>query len=352
MTKKLCLVLGNGFSIDLIQNASLDKDIDVMSLFSKGAELPWPGNDEAGFLSFKNCPNLWNLGARPNMEKQASIDLLENIITCVNVHALNNNVSVPDGSDKPNDIYIYAYHELTSYLRALFSYYNQVVPDGELSLKLKEWPWLAFLKHVSNSKEYKSISIITYNYDIWLERVLIENDISFEVSQLDNGRYLNKSNDEPKITIIKPHGSISFYHNNQSEAEYAVGYNRSIPGDAAVKDFKVNYKIPLSKCLINALIPPAGDTERMKQSWSGQIRTAAKDVAHKLTSDDELMVCGISYWHVDRSEVDELITQCSREVNVYMFNPYPNQAMNAVFTSLFKKYVYYVDSKVLKSRIK
>lgn len=349
MTKKLCLVLGNGFSIDLIGNAGLSADIDVINLFRKGAELPWPSDDEPGFLSFKHCPNLWNLGARPNMDKVASMELLENIITCVNVHVLNNKARIPDGSAKPNDIYINAYYELTSYLRTLFSYYNQLVPVGELSDKLDNWPWLNFIKKANESGEYESISIITYNYDIWLERLLIENNISFKVAQI-GGDYINNLGERPKITIIKPHGSISFYHAIQSPSDYNVGYEKPIPGDATTDDFKVDYTVPLSRCLINALIPPAGDSERMKLSWSGQIRTTAAGSAKKLEHGDELMICGVSYWHVDRSEIDELITRCSPDVNVFMFNPYPNQSMDAVLTSLFKNYVYYVDSKVLNFR--
>jgi hypothetical protein len=347
MSKKLCLVLGNGFTIDLINNAKLTADIDVLNLFSKGAELPWPETGEAGFLSYKHCPNLWNLGVRPNANKDDVMALLEDIITCVNVRVLNNKPRVHDGSDKSNDIYIDAYHELTSYLRTLFTHYNYLVPDNTLSDRLTDWEWFKFLQRANESEEYESISIITYNYDIWLERLLMENNIPFKLSQIDGGSVGNN----PKITIVKPHGSISFYHENQSPADYEIRYDKPIAGDAITDNFNVDYNIPLSKCLINALIPPAGDTERMKQSWSGQIRTTAGGVAKQLNQDDELMICGISYWHVDRSEIDELITNCSPDVNVFMFNPYPNQSMDAVLTSLFKNYVYHNNSNVLSKRL-
>ncbi|MFT6907947.1 MAG: hypothetical protein ACJAS1_004635 [Oleiphilaceae bacterium] len=346
MGKKLCLVLGNGFSIDLIKYAKLELEIDIINLFSKGAEIPWPETGQAGYLSFKHCPNLWNLGARPNMAKNEAMTLLENIITCVNVHVLNNKARIPDGNSKPNDIYMNAYYELTSYLRTLFSHYNSLVPVGELSDKLIGWVWLDFLKYVNDSDEYDSISIITYNYDTWLERLLIENNIAFKLSLIEGGGH----GDAPKITLIKPHGSISFYHKTQSPAEYEVGYGKEIPGQATTDDFETKYDIPLSKCLVNALVPPAGDTVRINQSWSGQIRTSAAGYAKKLTADDELMICGISYWHVDRSEIDELMTNCSPEVNTYLFNPYPNLAMDAVLTSLFKNYVFHNNSSVLKQR--
>tara|TARA_R110002033_G_C3875539_1_gene237567 strand:- start:1265 stop:2116 length:852 start_codon:yes stop_codon:yes gene_type:complete len=280
------------------------------------------------------------------MGKNEAMALLENIITCLNVHVLNNNPRVPDGNSKPNDIYINAYYELTSYLRTLFSHYNSLVPPNTLKERLKDWPWLDFLKYANESPDYDSISIITYNYDIWLERLLMESEIPFKLSLVGGGNHGVTS----KITLIKPHGSISFYHNNQTAVEYEIGYGKDIPGEATTDDFLTNYDIPLSKCLVSALVPPAGDTMRIKQSWSGQIRASAAGFAKKLNAGDELMICGISYWHVDRSEIDELMTCCSPEVNTYLFNPYPNLAMDAVLTSLFKNYVFHNNSSVLKQR--
>lgn len=347
MGKKLCLVLGNGFTIDLIKNAGLESEIDVLNLFSKGSELAWPETGEPGFLSFKYCPNLWNLGARPNMDSKGGSELLEKIITCLNVHVLNDNPRVPDGSEKANDIYINAYYELTSYLRTLFSHYDAVVEKGTLSSKLANWPWLNFIERAHKSSEYDSITVITYNYDIWLERLLMEKNIPFKLSQVEGGNY----GIDPKVTIVKPHGSISFYHENQSPADYSIGYGKPIPGDAITDNFRVDYDVPLSKCLINALIPPAGDSERMKQSWSGQIRATAAGNAKQLGEHDELMICGISYWHVDRAEIDEIITNCSPDVNVSMFNPYPNLSMDAVLTSLFKNYIYHDNNIVLNKRL-
>ena len=347
MGKKLCLVLGNGFTIDLIRQAKLEEKIDAINLFSKGAELPFPETDDIGFLSYKNCPNLWNLGIKPNATKNDVMSLLEDVITCVNVRVLRKEPKRFDGSIKSNDIYINAYHELTSYLRVLFSHYNSLVTDQELNNSLANWDWLNFLKRANDSDIYDSIDIITYNYDIWLERLLKINNVAFRVSQVQGGDI----GEEPKITIIKPHGSISFYHKNQSPASFEVKYDRQIIEDAITDDFRVDYKIPLSKCIVSALIPPAGDTERIKQSWCGQIRVTAAGLAKQLKNSDELMICGISYWHVDRTEIDEILTKCSPDLNVYMFNPYPNKAMDAVFTSLFKNYVYHNSSSVLKRRL-
>ena len=73
--------------MDLLAHLENEKpNIDLSNLFSKGDTVIWPdGNQERGFLSYKHCPSLWNLGARPNMDKQAANDLIEDIITCANM---------------------------------------------------------------------------------------------------------------------------------------------------------------------------------------------------------------------------------------------------------------------------
>ncbi len=346
MSKKLFLVLGNGFSIDLLSHAKLINEIDIVNLFNNGSEVCWPGNETAGFLSYRHCPNLWNLGARPSMSPQESMNLVEEIITCANVYALRKTASRNTDQEKPNDIYIKAYHELSAYLRALFSHYNKKVVT--LIDKLNGWPWLEYLKHIASSEEYTEVTIVTYNYDVFLERVLMELGIEHEILLMKKGVFGESLN--PKIKILKPHGSISFYHETQHPAEFNILYNRDILSEANSADFSVDYTIPVSQCLVNAIIPPAGDSERFKAGWSGQIKERVSDLAKELNSKDELMFCGLSYWHVDRSEIDDILIKCSSDVNAYLFNPKPNPSFNAVLTSMFSNYVFHTSSNALKGR--
>jgi hypothetical protein len=138
MPKKLLVVLGNGFTIDFLRFLNgvegFGHGVDVSNLFKDGASVPWPTTGDPGFLSFKHCPNLWNLGARPNMSTVDSMRLIEDIITCVNVYALNPNKSKIGIKGSPNDIYIYAYKELSSYLKELFVFYDN--PRCQASCRL------------------------------------------------------------------------------------------------------------------------------------------------------------------------------------------------------------------------
>ena len=72
MMRKIFILLGNGFTLDFIDSVNKSDIIDVKNLFKNGEKVPWPGNNHSGFLSYKYCPNLWNLGARHNLNSSAS----------------------------------------------------------------------------------------------------------------------------------------------------------------------------------------------------------------------------------------------------------------------------------------
>ncbi len=60
--KDLFIILGNGFSIDFLNHLKTNlpqaSDISLSNLFENGELVPWPGDNSAGFLSYKHCPNL------------------------------------------------------------------------------------------------------------------------------------------------------------------------------------------------------------------------------------------------------------------------------------------------------
>lgn len=143
MTKKLVLIIGNGFSIDFVSRIRKDDRIDLRNLFSNGDKVPWVADNEPGFLSFKRCPNLWNLGARPNSSASESLSLIENIITCAHLYC-NKKRSTNLPSEDPN-MYIKAYNELASYLRYLFSFYNTLIDEEDFDKQeIQEWGWTVF----------------------------------------------------------------------------------------------------------------------------------------------------------------------------------------------------------------
>ncbi|MGG7467052.1 hypothetical protein [Chryseobacterium arthrosphaerae] len=100
--------------------------------------------------------------------------------------------------------------------------------------------------------------------------------------------------------------------------------------------------------LVNAIIPPAGDSSRLDFKWAKEIRDKAKSIASELTKDDELLICGLSYWHVDRLEIDSILTSINPNIEeIKVINPFTPKVFNAIITTLFDKVIFYSNSKPL-----
>jgi hypothetical protein len=328
--KDLFIILGNGFSIDFLNHLKSDvtvpSDISLTNLFENGELVPWPGDDSPGFLSYKHCPNLWTLGARSNLDATKTINLIENIITCANT--LNKQ------SRNVDSIYIRAYKELVTYLKALFIYYNNKISVPNIDLS--SWGWCKYLINANRNIGIGKIHIVTLNYDIWLERILKKHDI----------RFIESTNE--KIMIYKPHGSISFAHNiTKIKDVFEVDYKQDIM-DGKISEFSVNYEELTALNSINAMIPPAGDSNRLDFEWASEIRKSILNASKNLKDCDELIICGTSYWHVDRLEVDGILTSISADISdVKVVNPSSPEVFNAVITTLFTNVKFFKDSSPL-----
>ena len=331
---KLIMLLGNGVTMDLFSHLDTRiEGVDLSNLFSKGDTVMWPdGSNERGFLSYKHCPSLWNLGARPNMDKSAANELIEEVITCANM------ISAVDEIPDDNNIYLSAYYELVSYLKHLFIQYdNQVSDHTLLSDKLDDWGWLKLIKKAYENTKCESIIIITYNYDIFLERLLRLRHIPFSVGGLENV--------DQKIVLLKPHGSISFSHNQIGDhSTFTIRKSKEMY-EAALSDFRINYVDLNKNYLVNALIPPAGDSSRLTYKWANQLREIITGITSQISGDDKLVISGISYWYVDRQEIDSLLARISKKnIATYLVHPHPPKALSAVLTCVLPKYITYSSS--------
>lgn len=340
MGKHIYIILGNGFSIDFINHISKEKSeiiqkIDLKNLFSQGANLRWPQDNKPGFLSFRRCPSLWNIGARTNTSQTETNEILERVVTCANVYSLRRGTSL-DGN--VGNGFLYAYKELVSYLKYLFIYYNSLIT--EIPDTARQWAWSKFFKAIQSDASVESISIVSYNYDIWLERLLNFLDIPFSLPLL-------ATNNEAKIKIFKPHGSISFLHKTKLPPEsFSINYN-NLAVDCPLSDIKheltdINHHTP-----VNFIIPPAGESGRSNHTWAQAIRGECVAQANSCKDDDLAIICGISYWHVDRGEIDILLNSMKSNMELLHINPYPSQTLDAVLNSLFLKYTHFPSSEVL-----
>ena len=112
-------------------------------------------------------------------------------------------------------------------------------------------------------------------------------------------------------------------------------------------DFEIKYDLQEDYPIVNAIIPPAGDAERFGFGWIKDIRKGIDEIVSKSTSKDEMMIFGLSYWHVDRNELDEILLSLDNKMEVRFVNPKPPTALEAVLTSLFKNYIHFSNSKLI-----
>lgn len=329
MAKNIFIMLGNGFSIDLMNQLKMSDKINLSNLFAAGSDVPWPATDSPGFLSFQNCPNLWTLGARPYLNGEDSLRIIEDVITCANI--------LPQRTEIKDKIYIRAYNELEQYLMSLFVHYT-----GKVKLrkdKINNWGWVKFLRSLASNKDVKTVNIVSFNYDVWLELILELYGIPFSIAGL--------SEKKEKFHIFKPHGSIAFHSTKRDKEAYSIQYRDSFDNHP-LKDFKYDNKNLDCLNLVNTIIPPAGDSTRLSQMWSSELRNQIKMAATSLGKDDSVVICGLSYWHVDRKEIDTYLSAISPEIeNLIMINPNPPEVLNAVLMTLFNQYIVIPDSKNL-----
>ena len=342
--KDVLILLGNGISIDLVSRLEMDENIDLSNLFKNGDKVLWPGDKQPGCLSRHRCKSVWELGARPGISKEKASKLIEDIITCANVSALSEHPSIDAES---SNIYIQAYHELVVYLRYLFIYYNNQILDSHIEkLIYDKWGWAELFRNLNESSNIKNVMVITYNYDILLERVLKALDIKYRIMGFDDNE--DEKLEDCKIRILKPHGSISFRTEKLSDSQtFGIKYNRdSIGGE--LKDLLVDEEVSFDKISkLNPMIPPAGESDRYKKSWSSVLREKSIDCAKKLMEDDEVIFGGISYCNVDRREIDSIITALNVNTNIKIVNPDCENTLGAVISSVFKNYMHFTKSEIL-----
>ncbi|WP_164705835.1 SIR2 family protein, partial [Pseudomonas viridiflava] len=281
------------------------------------------------------CPNLISLGISPKTPASEAAVIFEKIITCANFCSYRSK----NQNEEEKNIYIRAYIELVEYLRHLFTAYDEIFTNSPWKTNVKNWNWLEFLR--TSYDKFNKINIITLNYDIYLERILTSENIDFQISEIDKD--LDK-----KITIFKPHGSISFVSTVDPMSvgtvpDYQISYKFKDP--LSPGEMTTSYSDLSKKRLINTIIPPYGDSARYKQSWSNLILNKAISSAKK---SEAIIISGISYWHVDRSEVDRILLSVDEECNIIKINPSSNPIFDAVLQSRFPKYQQYKSSDILK----
>lgn len=196
------------------------------------------------------------------------------------------------------------------------------------------------LKKLNCNPDISSVTIITYNYDIFLERILTQLGIDYQMVAF--------SPEVRKFRVIKPHGSISFRsENGYSKELFSIKYNRDSLG-GRIEDLVVDDKFVIEDIsIINTMIPPSGESERYSLTWSSSLRKSAMEIIKNSHEEDDVFFGGLSYCGVDRRELDGILTKLNKGVNIHIVNPDSNNTFGAVISSLFDKYIHYTSSDII-----
>lgn len=330
---KVLVIAGNGLSMAMLAKRAVP-GIDLSNLFAMGSDVSWPANDMPGFLSFEHCPNLWALGGRQTANGSSAYQVIEQIITAVNACCLADPTSLDDG------IYIKAYKELVSYLRHLFVHYDALLQEAKFFDSAEVFEPIDWLIEACGARHVSDIDIVTFNYDAFLERALQKKGIGFEVPLL-------APSSGTKVRIHKPHGSITFCGKTAIDrSAFQISYDSRFT-EGGIDDLAVKYDGLGEHYPLVGILPPAGESERYSHRWIRQIWDKAIEAGKNIGADDIVVLFGLSYWHVDRKEIDMLLAKLARKARVISVNPNPNPQLEAVCCSLFKNYHSYSNPKQL-----
>ena len=250
---KYLLILGNGFSVDLLSHLNQLSEVPLTNLIAYGDKLLWPQNNRNAFISFRNTPNLWILGARPSNSSDKNNQIIENVITCANAYFLKDPKTRGFGGPDKRRIYIDAYRELVLFLKYLFVTFDQSIQIDKRSVE--NWSWAKLFTNLNDDKSVSKVDIVTFNYDLWLERTLEEINVDYNISIIGGSP-------QQKFSIVKPHGSISFIHKTILDKDaFSINYDGDY-SEGKSEDFSLQMTDLDVNTAIVPIVPPAGDTER------------------------------------------------------------------------------------------
>ncbi|MGG5736892.1 hypothetical protein [Bacillus cereus group sp. IBL03679] len=233
-------------------------------------------------------------------------------------------ISPPENDDfKEIEKYISKYKygskeecELRKFLVAAYSSFQLAIDEYSLF----EWKWVKWLQR----NRTRLSCAISFNYDVLLERALKFANIPY--SRIGTSECVSK------VPILKPHGSIDFD---------IKGLISGLPVDelwrvtTSLNDIGLPFIVPKQDWLLPRMeadiIPPSMHNIQLKLSWIHSMLNEYIKFARNL---DAFVIVGISYWDVDRPEIDFFLNQLPKKAKVYIMNPNPNPDLIQKITSL------------------
>ena len=307
MTKKYVLILGNGFSLDMLEKAKLQSSISLTQMI--------PPSDDVKYLRFA----MDRFTERPLWDREIwpiTFDLFEHVggdqwpffthladnISRVLADPATDTITIPHSIGEAL--------ELRFYLWQLFRYNDAVWRRHEGWNALTDWQWKRVLRKLIAEHE---LTIISFNYDIMFESLCLSGVDAI----VDTGkRFLyNPSNCMAELwrrkpgwpLLLKPHGSLSY----DRLGTMLIGCGNTWLDPSAHITLRgihgtPRFGWPLDNMpiLLPDLVPP-GHSELHRLETATDVVLAINQSIHEC---DALILCGLSAREPDTKEVRQYLS--------------------------------------------
>jgi hypothetical protein len=303
----ILLVVGNGLTLDLRATEPSLRAWDPTSPLGWPVETP----GQPGTLLLENLhPAFGSALSRARAANPAASDfgIIEDMATS------------PDASEG------YVLSGLRHYLAIAYSRLQQEVDK----LDLDSWRWVQWLKEYG-----RSTGAVSFNYDMVLEAAAA-------AAGLDYFRFvLPEEKEGTQFPIYKVHGSIDYEVSRE-----AVNYpGASYPLEALLLQFdtplrRLSASERLSPRICPEIVVPTQASHIRDYQWVAPQYEELKREAGRFAS---CVLAGLSYWDVDRPEIDGILGSLRSDTLVAIVNPSPPPALVSVVKSRFPKMAVFTE---------
>ncbi|MFW5889610.1 MAG: hypothetical protein ACOCUD_04440, partial [Bacillota bacterium] len=284
-------LVGNGLTIDYLDNKNFN--FDSSNPFSLKVPCKEPNLESI----IEELPNL-----KKYIERSRNLGIKNDFNICEKLKDELNN--------SPFDKNLQWIHgEMRQYFSLAYSL-MQIIYDYNLN----DWNYIKHLKKVKSD----ILGLISFNYDLLLERILMVNGINFY-------RY-GVANESGYIPVFKPHGSIDF-EAGPGTISIEPPINR-FKNQTFLNEIHPMISLAPRNYLVSRvtsdIVLPSEPSPQTKLSWVKRtydwIKLVSSDIKH-------FVIIGISYWECDRPEINNLLKSLPLNCKVHIINPNPPKEM-------------------------
>lgn len=287
----MCILTGNGLTIDLIKHLNLDMD--------SSSPLKNFNNPEIDLSYFTDRLASINKELLPLSQELSDFDAMNQFLNYGNW----NNIYI---SKKESD--------LRRFLALAYSKL-QVEIDKQ---NLLSWPWINWMRKFNKD----IVGFVSFNYDVILEK-------SFRLANPNRGYFrVGTDNLVRGLPFFKPHGSIDFeipgglidFGDESSAWSSSLARNQVLDSNGNGYITTVPYEDTSQFRKQPDIIPPTQENYHEDLGWvQGLFKTYSSFT--KYFDVNTFVIVGHSYAEVDRYEIDFFISQLPRGCSFYIVNP-------------------------------